>query len=81
VTAQEASRRAEDARARHEIAPGWEVLSVERRFILLAGEDREEPAPARDLLAWVVRFGDDLSWAELAMDDRSGAVVRVERSR
>jgi hypothetical protein len=81
VTEAEALRRAEQARTGHEVAPAWTALSAERRFIALAGEGREQPAQVRDLLAWVVRFGDDLSWVDLAIDDRTGAVVRVERSR
>ncbi len=81
MTEQEAMGRAEEGRAAAGIAAGWRILGAERRFILLAGEDREQPARVRDLLAWVVRFGGGLSWAELAVDDRTGAVVRVERSR
>jgi hypothetical protein len=81
VTEAEAQRRAEAARTQAGVALSWRALSAERRWIALAGPDPAEPAPVRDLLAWVVRFGDDLSWAELALDDRTGALVRVERSR
>lgn len=81
MTEAEAIRQAEGARGRYQIAPSWTAISTERRFIALAGPDREQPAPVRDVLAWVVRFGDELSWAELALDDRTGAILRVERSR
>ncbi len=81
MTEAEARRSAERARAAHAIAASWQLLAAERRYIALGGPNPEEPAPVRDLLAWVVRFGDALSWADLALDDRSGAVVRVERSR
>ncbi len=81
MTEQEARRLAEGQRAPARIDAGWRVTAAERRFILLAGEDREQPGPVRDALVWIVRFGGGLSWAELALDDRSGALLRVERSR
>lgn len=81
MTEQEARRLAEGQRAAAHVDAGWRVVASERRFILLAGEDREQPAPVRDTLVWIVRFGGGLSWAELALDDRSGALLRVERSR
>lgn len=81
MTEQEARRRAEESRTAAEIASGWQAIAAERRFVLLAGADREQPDRVRDVLAWVVRFAGGLSWAELAIDDRSGALVRVERSR
>jgi hypothetical protein len=81
VNEAEAQRRAEEARAGAGVSVSWTALSAERRWISLAGADPAQPAPVRDLLAWVVHFGDDLSWAELALDDRTGALVRVERSR
>jgi hypothetical protein len=81
VTEQEARYRAEAARSTHEIDEGWRLVAAERRYILVAGPDLEEPAPVRDLLAWIVRFGAGISWTEVALDDRTGAIVRVERSR
>lgn len=81
MTEQEARRRADAGRAAAGIDPGWRMVHAARRFVLLAAEDRERPAPVRDALAWVVRFGGGLSWAELALDDATGTVVRVERSR
>lgn len=81
MTESEALRSAEAARGAHQVSASWSTLFAERRYITLAGPDREQAAPVRDVLAWVVRFGDDLSWVDLALDDRSGAVLRVERSR
>jgi hypothetical protein len=81
LTEHDARRRAEEGRAAAAIDPGWPAVAAERRFILVAGPDPQEPSRVRDVLAWVVRFGGGISWAELAVDDRTGAVLRVERSR
>jgi len=81
MTETEARARAEAARAEHAVPREWHASQVEQRFIQLGSEDPAEPAPVRDLLAWIVRFAGALSWIDLALDDRSGDVVRVERSR
>ncbi len=81
MTEQEARRRAEDARAGHVVDPQWPCTGAEQRFIELVGADREQPSPVRDLLVWVVRFGGEFSWVDLAVSDSTGEVVRMERSR
>lgn len=81
MTEHDARRRADAERATHAIDPGWRLVAAERRYILLGGPKREEPAPVRDLLAWIVRFRGAVSWVEMALDDRTGVVLRVERSR
>ena len=81
MTREEATRRAEEARSAHQVPVGWAVGSVERRYIEVGAGRPEEPAPVRDLLVWVVQFVEGSSWVELAVDDRTGEVVRVERSR
>jgi hypothetical protein len=35
----------------------------------------------RDCVAWVVRFANDFGWRDLAIEDATGKVVRVERSK
>jgi hypothetical protein len=35
----------------------------------------------RDFLVWVAHFSLDMAWWELALDDKKGRVIRVERSR
>ncbi len=81
MTLSEARERAEAARAEHDVGPEWALDDLERRFIQLGGTARDEPATVRDLLAWVARFSRGIAWVDLALDDRTGAVVRVERSR
>jgi hypothetical protein len=81
VTEQEAMLRAGEQRADHRVPAGWETLAAERRWIELPEGPAGQPAPVRDLLAWVVRYGDEMRWVDLAVDDATGRVVRVERSR
>ncbi len=81
MTAEQASLRAEQARPNYQLPESWKRLACERRYIEVADGSAEQPAPTRDLLVWVVRFGDYLGWAELAVDDGTGRVVRMERSR
>jgi len=72
---------AEQARPFHSVPADAELVDIERRYIELAGPDPTAPAPVRDLLAWVARFENENGWMDLAIDDHSGDVVRVERSR
>lgn len=81
MTEQEARRHAEEQRAAHGVPAGWRATAAERRWVELATGKPGEPAPVRDLKVWVVHFADPLSWVELAVDDATGRVVRVERSR
>ncbi len=81
MTEIEARSRAEASRATHGISPECGVHHAERRYIEIGAKEPDEPAPSRDLLAWVVQFTNGRAWIELALDDESGEVVRVERSR
>ena len=81
MTEQEARRRAEEQRAAHQVPAGWRARAAERRWIEIASGPPGEPAPVRDLLVWVVRFAERIAWADLAVSDATGEVVRVERSR
>ena len=81
MTSEEAQRAAESARPEHEVPEAASVVSVEKRFIELAGSDPNTVAPVRDLLAWVVRFRSGIAWIDFAVDDATGEIVRVERSR
>jgi len=51
------------------------------RYIEIAEGDPQQPAPVRDVLAWVVRFNYGAAWGEVAVDDKTSNVVRVEYSR
>ena len=53
-------------------------------YIELGDADPEQPAPVRDVLVWLVRIekGDPVrSFVELAIDDKTGRVVREEKAR
>jgi hypothetical protein len=72
-----ARRIAERERVRHEVPSGHALRGAERRIIELdVGQER-----VRDVLVWVVRFQAGIAWAELAVEDGSGDVVRVQKSR
>jgi hypothetical protein len=81
MTESDAIRRAEAGREAAGVQPGAAVSWAVRRFVEVAVGDPNAPGPVRDLLAWIVRFGNGRAWVDLAVDDRTGAIVRVERSR
>jgi hypothetical protein len=57
-----------------------------RRAIIEIGENRSSidalPGPGRtcDALVWLVALGDDLAGIEIAVDERSGEVLRLQRT-
>ena len=55
--------------------------SAHLRYIEIAEGYPQQPAPVRDVLAWVVRFNYGAAWSEVAIDDKTSDVVRVEYSR
>lgn len=74
---QTARRIAETARVAHEIPTGHVAKWAERRII----EIRDDAARVRDARVWVIRFAYRSAWIELAVEERTGDVVRLERSR
>lgn len=83
MNSQQAQEVAERERSRSGVPREAQLRQIEQRFIELAGPDRELPAPVRDLLVWAAtfEFKEGARWVELAIDDRTGEVVRIERSR
>jgi hypothetical protein len=82
MTREQAVAAAEAAREEKEVPPGAAIAAAEECFIELAGPDPEQPAPARDVRAWLVRFDfEGGRWVELAVDSKTVQVVRVRRSR
>lgn len=83
MIAEQARSIAEGARRRHSVPDQAEVASVDRLYIETAQTGPEAPSPVRDVLVWAVNFGfdDGARWVELAVDDRTGEIVRVRRSR
>lgn len=81
MTRDEAVRRAAAVREQHQVPPQAHPAEVDPRFIELAEFGEERPGRVRDEYVWVVRFRSGIVWVDLAVADRSGDVVRVERSR
>ena len=81
MTRGEARRAAEAAREQCDIPPEGRLYAVDKRHIELAGSDPAQPAPVKDVLVWLARFRIRNGWTELAVDDASGQIVRVRRSR
>lgn len=82
MTREEAQRAAVSARAEFGVPKEAHVDSApERRFIELAGSDPAAAEPVCDLLAWIIRFRSGIAWIDLTVDDATGEIVRVERSR
>jgi len=80
MTELQAREHAEQARTEHQVPDRFQLAHAERRFIELIAAPGTPP-PVRDCLVWVVRFAQGARWVELAIDDASAAVVRVEKSR
>lgn len=72
---------AEGARASAGVPGDYRFESAQRRIIELGEGDGATPSRVRDCLAWVVRYAGDLGWRDLAIEDATGKVVRVERSK
>jgi len=70
---------AEAARPARDVPPGYALVASERRIIELV--EGTGPGPVRDALVWIVRFAEGIRWMELAVEEASGQVVRVQRSR
>lgn len=72
---------AETVRAQHDVTSGYRLRHAERRIIELLQSRTESDAWMRDVRVWVVRFQDGIRWIDLAIDEVTGDVVRVEKSR
>lgn len=81
MTEQEARGKAHEARGQLALTSEWQISGAEKRLIELPEGFPEQPTRVRDCLAWIVRFINGPFWVDLAIDDASGDVVRVERSR
>jgi hypothetical protein len=69
------------ARPAHDVPAGYALRSAERRIIEIAEGAAGPAALVRDVRVWIVRFQAGVAWAELAVDEATGTVVRVQRSR
>ena len=77
---------ADQARSVHNVPLHFIPVAVKKKIIELVDSDQasvEEtpgPGPVRDVVAWLVTFGESAEGAELAIDDKTGKVVRVLRT-
>jgi hypothetical protein len=82
MTREQAVAIADAAREEKEVPPAAALGAVEQCFIELGDPDPEKPSPVRDVRVWLVRYDfEGGRWVELAVDDKSGQIVRVLRSR
>jgi hypothetical protein len=81
VTKGEARKAAEAARAKYDIPAEGRLTEVDKCYIELAGDDPSQPAPVRDILVWRARFRIRNGWRELSVEDATGKIVRVRKSR
>ena len=72
---------AASARASAGVPADFALESAEHRIIEVAEGPIERPSRVRDCLAWVVRFSGDFGWHDLAIEDATSRLVRVERSK
>jgi hypothetical protein len=76
-----AKRLASDARADHGVPTSYAFHGAQRRIIEVTEDPSGVESRVRDVRAWIVRFQTGIAWAELAVDEVTGAIVRVQRSR
>jgi len=69
------------ARPAHDVPAGYAFRSAEPRIIEITDGPSGTGALVRDVRVWIVRFQAGVAWAELAIDEATGSVVRVQRSR
>ncbi len=81
MTEPEARAKAQEARGQYALTSEWEMTNLARRIIELSESFPEQPSRVRDCLAWIARFNNGPAWIELALEDATAQVVRVERSR
>jgi len=85
VTADEAIARALSLREALGIDPGFASASAELRIVEIvvgqAPEGLPAPGPREDHRAWIVTLASAPFSIELALDDASGALLRLRRAR
>ncbi len=72
---------AEAARASARVPAEYAFEFAGRRIIELGEGPAEVPSRVRDCLVWIVRFTGDFGWWDLAIEDATSQVVRVDHSK
>ena len=72
---------AEVKRTESGVPVGVPIQWVRQRYIEMSKTESDGARTVRDFLVWVAHFAQGIAWWEVAMDDKKGRVIRVERSR
>lgn len=86
MNAQDAIARAQAAAPAFAVPASYRPVAAELRIVeLVQGaplrDELPPPGPVFDRIAWVVRLALGILWAELTIDDATGEVLRIRRSR
>jgi hypothetical protein len=72
---------ADSTRPDHGVPVTYALHGAQRRIIEVTEDASGAESRVRDVRVWIVRFQAGIAWAELAVDEATGNVVRVQRSR
>ena len=87
MTAEEAIQVALKERGRFDVAAGFQAEAAEKRIIELVApvhpvrDEMPKPGKTRDVVAWIVTLGFGPAKAWFAVEDTTGEIVRVRKSR
>lgn len=74
------------ARLEFKVSEQFKLVSTKCKIIELvvsaaqSVDELPEPGPSRDIIAWLVTFGESAMGVELAIDDNTGEIVRVQQT-
>ncbi len=80
MTEQEAIQMVEQNRERIEIDSEMTFESAEKAIVEYK-EDPEEPGPTIDRIAWMILFSSSWGFVTVQVDDRTGKILAIQRSR
>jgi len=79
MTEEEAVKIIEGRREELDLDADMEFESAEKAIVQYKA-DRDQPGPAEDRIAWVIRYSSDLGLVELHIDDIRTELLNVRRS-
>lgn len=87
INQQQAIQIALNSRQQFDLPMDFVELNSERRIIQLVNphlpvkDELPTAGPSIDVIAWIVTLGHDVFNAELAVEEKTGKVVRIRKSR
>lgn len=81
MTEHQAREKAEAVRKEAGVPDGFALESATKRYIELSEQKPNGIYLVRDVLVWMARFSNPPSFWELAIDDKTGLVVRTQKTR